>query len=127
MNAAGNSNRDLDEEISLAQKCVILLLRLLLPPHVDNEQAADYLRLEIGQRNPDVEWVAVRPDNLLDEDNVSKYNLHPSPIRSAIFDAGVTSRVNVAHFMAELLTDAEVWSRWKGKMPVIYNESSAAN
>jgi len=41
MNTTGNRNRDLDEEISLGQKCVIWFLRMLLPPHVDNEKAAD--------------------------------------------------------------------------------------
>ena len=121
MNTTGNANRDLSEEISLAQKSVIFMLRLLLPPHVDNEQAADYLRLEVGQADPGLGWVAVRPDGLIDAEAVSEYSLHPSPIRSAIFDAGNTSRVNVAHFMADLITDPELWSRWKGQMPVIYN------
>ncbi len=50
MNTTGNSNRDLSEKISFGQNCVILLLRLLLPPHIDNEQAADFLRTEIGQK-----------------------------------------------------------------------------
>lgn len=125
MNTTGNSNRDLAEEISFAQKSVIGLLRLLLPPHVDNEQAADYVRLEVGQADPKLEWVAVRPDSLVDAEAVSDYSLHPSPTRSAIFDAGTTSRINVAHFMADLITDAEVWASWKGQMPVIYNESAA--
>ena len=39
MNTTGNSNRDLNEPISFAQKAVIGLLRLLLPPHVDNEKS----------------------------------------------------------------------------------------
>ena len=47
MNTTGNRNRDLNERISFGQKCVIGLLRLLLPPHVDNEKAADYLRVKI--------------------------------------------------------------------------------
>jgi len=54
MNSAGNSNRDLHEPISVRQKCVIGLLRLLVPPHVDNEKAADYLRTAI--------WPARRRD-----------------------------------------------------------------
>ena len=41
MNTTGNSNRDLNEQLSFGQRCVIGLLRLLLPPHADNEQAAD--------------------------------------------------------------------------------------
>ncbi len=122
MNTAGNSNRDLAEGISFNQKCVIWLLRLLLPPHVDNEKAADFLRSNIGQKTKEIEWAAVRPDNLIDESKVTEYEVFPSPIRSAIFDAGTTSRINVAHFMAELITDQETWNKWKGQMPVIYNK-----
>ncbi|QDT43746.1 hypothetical protein Pan241w_38500 [Gimesia alba] len=121
MNTAGNSNRDLDEPISFAQKCVIGLLRLLVPPLSDNEKAADYLRTQIGQNNQTMEWTAVRPDSLQNESEVTEYTLHPSPTRSAIFNAGQTSRINVAHFMAELVTNGELWNQWKGQMPVIYN------
>lgn len=122
MNTAGNSNRDLDEPIPFSQKCVIGLLRLLLPPHVDNEKAADYLRTNIGQDDNALEWAVVRPDTLTDEAEVTEYEVHPSPIRSAIFNAGTTGRINVAHFMADLMTDSGTWSRWKGRMPVIYNK-----
>jgi nucleoside-diphosphate-sugar epimerase len=124
MNTAGNSNRDLHEPISFSQQCVMGLIRLLLPPHVDNEQAADYLRTKIGQNNEAIKWAAVRPDNLIDEDRVTAYEVYASPIRSAIFDAGVTSRINVAHFMADLITDDDTWNEWKGQMPVIYNQAS---
>jgi len=122
MNTTGNSNRDLQEPISFAQSCVIGLLRLLLPPHADNENAADYLRTKIGQRDPAIEWTAVRPDSLTNEDQVTPYEIHPSPIRSAIFNPGTTSRINVANFMAELITDEDTWEKWKGQMPVIYNK-----
>lgn len=47
MNSAGCRNRGISENISLAQRCVISLLRFLLPPHADNEKAADYLRTKI--------------------------------------------------------------------------------
>jgi nucleoside-diphosphate-sugar epimerase len=123
MNTTGNRNKDLSENISFAQKCVIWLIRLLLPPHVDNEKAAEYLRTRIGQNDEVIKWTAVRPDDLIDESNVSEYEIHPSPIRSAIFDAGKTSRINVGHFMAELITEPDTWNRWKGQMPVIYNKS----
>ena len=124
MNTTGNRNRDLNEPISFAQKSVIGLLRLLLPPHVDNEQAADYLRCEIGLDDKLIEWAAVRPDGLIDEDEVTAYEVHPSPIRSAIFDPGQTSRINVGHFMADLITEDDIWQQWKGQMPVIYNKVS---
>jgi nucleoside-diphosphate-sugar epimerase len=125
MNTAGNSNRDLHEPISFGQRCVIGLLRLLLPPHVDNEKAANYLRTAIGKDNEAIEWVVVRPDNLINEDEVTDYEVHPSPTRSAIFDAGVTSRINVAHFMARLITEDDTWNKWKGQMPVIYNKGTS--
>jgi len=123
MNTTGNSNRDINEPISFGQKCVIGLLRLLLPPHVDNEKAADYLRTKIGQKNSFVEWVAVRPDGLINEEEVTEYELHPSPTRSAIFDPGKISRINVGHFMASLITNDVLWTTWKGQMPVIYNKN----
>jgi hypothetical protein len=71
-----------------------------------------------------IEWVAVRPDSLIDEDRVTEYEVHPSPIRSATFNPGKTSRINVGRFMADLITDDDLWNRWKGQMPVIYNRAS---
>jgi putative NADH-flavin reductase len=122
MNSAGN--RNLDEPISAAQALVIGLLRLLVQPHADNERAADYLRTRIGQSDESIQWAAVRPDSLIDEDAMSGYALHPSPTRSAIFDAGATSRINVAHCMASLMVEDALWAKWRGKMPVIYNTGS---
>lgn len=121
MNTTGNRNRDLNEPVPTAQKLIIGILRLLLPPHVDNENAADFLRTQIGQDNPVLEWSAVRPDTLIDDDQVTKYEIHPSPTRSALFNPGKTSRINVAHFMKELSVKDDLWEDWKGKMPVIYN------
>lgn len=123
MNTTGNRNRDLHEPISIAQHGVLWLLRLLLPPHVDNEKAADFLRTEIGQDDPLIQWVAVRPDSLVNEEAVTPYTVYSSPKRSAIFDAGETSRINVAHFMADLITGEAIWKQWRGQMPVIYNQS----
>ena len=62
MNTAGNSNRDLHEPISLGQRCVIELLRLRLPPHVDNENAADYLRTEIGKTDEAIDYFPMSAD-----------------------------------------------------------------
>lgn len=122
MNTSGNRNRDINEPISFGEKLVVGILRLLLPPHTDNENAADYLRTKIGQENKNIEWTAVRPDNLINEDKITPYQLHPSPIRSAIFNAGKVSRLNVGHFMSLLILDKNLWNKWKGKMPVIYNK-----
>ncbi|HKL52579.1 MAG TPA: NAD(P)-binding oxidoreductase [Wenzhouxiangellaceae bacterium] len=125
MGSSGVRNLDVRERISPAQSGVIFLLRWLLPPHRDNEQAAEHLRTHIGQNHPFVEWTVVRPDGLVDEDEVSEYDLHASPTRSAIFDAGSVSRANVAHFIKRLVTDDETWDEWHGRMPVIYGCENA--
>jgi len=124
MNTTGNSNRDVPEKPPLSQRLVITLVRLLLPPHRDNENAANFLRLQVGQNHPQLEWVAVRPDALVDEDVVSQYDIYASPTRNVIFDAGLTSRINVAAFISELATNSMLWNKWKGQMPVIYNSTS---
>jgi hypothetical protein len=69
--------------------------------------------------------VSGSPRNLVNKDEPTKYEVHASPIRSAIFNPGVTSRINVGHFMAELIGNDDMWSRWKGQMPVIYNTASS--
>jgi hypothetical protein len=125
MNTAGNSNRDLQESVSLSQGCVVDLVRLLLPPHVDNENAADFLRSQIGQDDLDIEWVVVRPDTLTNAKVVTEYEEYPSPTRSAIFNPGAASRINVAHFMARLITEDGTWNKWSGQMPVIYNKETS--
>lgn len=124
MNTTGNSNRDLKEKVSCPQKCVIGLLRLLLPPHVDNEKAADYLRTQIAQNDKLIEWTAVRPDGLINNETETQYKIHQSPTRSPIFNPGKTSRINVAAFMSELITNDKLWQQWKGQMPVIYNQEN---
>lgn len=121
MNSAGCRNRDLEEQISFGQKVVIGLLKVLLAPHADNENAANYLRTKIGANDASLKWAVVRPDNLTNEGEMSPYTVHASPTRSAIFDPGKTSRINVACFMAELITCDDTWRRWSGKMPVLYN------
>lgn len=79
---------------------------------MDNEKAADYLRTQIGQNDEVIEWAVVRPDNVIDEPETTEFAVHPSPIRSAIFDAGVTSRINVGCFMADLISDDATWMEW---------------
>ena len=76
MSSTGCRNRDLAESISFAERCVVGLIRLLVPPHSDNEEAAEYLRSLIGSDDAGVEWVAVRPDSLVDEEVVTKYEIH---------------------------------------------------
>jgi hypothetical protein len=122
MNTTGNVNKHAGETISKGQSVVVALIRHLLPPHADNEEAARYLQSHFGDNQKRVEWVAVRPDSLIDKESVSEYQVYASPIRSAIFDAGKTSRINVARFMSQMILNEEEWSKWKRQMPVVYND-----
>jgi len=124
MNTTGNRNSDLNEPISFGEKLVMGLIRLLVPPQSDNEKAADFLRVNIGQKNKLIDWVAVRPDTLINEDNVTEYELYASPIRSALSNPGKTSRINVGNFMSRLIVENDLWNKWKGQMPVIYNKET---
>jgi len=122
MNTTGNQNLLAGEKVSTSHKVVVDILRLLLPPHADNEEAARYLQSQFDSGQKMIEWVAVRPDTLTNETAVTEYDAVSSPTRSAIFDAGQTSRINVAHFMTQLLLDNCTWNKWKNQMPVIYNQ-----
>ncbi|OMH39321.1 NAD(P)-dependent oxidoreductase [Motiliproteus sp. MSK22-1] len=121
MNTTGNQNTLAGEKVSSAQSIVVGLIRHLLPPHADNETAAAYLQSSFGTHQKRIEWVAVRPDSLINEESVTDYDVYASPIRSAIFDAGKTSRINVAHFISQLIINDNTWEKWKRQMPVIYN------
>ena len=125
MNTVANCNSDLQERRSFAEACVIGAIRALVPPQPDNEQAAEHLRVVVGTNDAAITWVVVRPDSLIDEPTVTGYDVHPSPIRSGVFDPGKTSRINVGHFMASLISDDHLWEQWKGQMPVIYNRAPA--
>ncbi|MGX9415960.1 NAD(P)-binding oxidoreductase [Vibrio sp. WJH972] len=122
MSTTGYQNHLQNEQVSLKHQAVIALLRCLLPPHVDNEKAANYLLHSVTQSTIPVEWVAVRPDSLVDQESASAYEVYPSPLSDPIFQSQQTSRINVARFMVDLLNDAELWNRWKSKTPVLYNK-----
>lgn len=121
MSTTANQNRMVNEQYSIKDRFVLSVMGFLLPPHKDNVRAAAYLSHNIGKINSCIEWIAVRPDTLIDEKDVTDYETIRSPKRSPVFDAGKTSRINVAHFMTDLLVNEELWNRWKYKMPVIYN------
>jgi hypothetical protein len=121
MSTTAYTNTISREKNSLGESLVHSILRLLLPPHLDNVRAANYLQEEIREGIGNIEWVAVRPDTLLNKDTESAYEAHKSPIRSPIFNAGTVSRINVSHFIANLLANDGLWREWRFKMPVVYD------
>lgn len=78
---------------------------------MDNEHAAEYFRVTFGQVERFIEWVVVRPDTLINDDKVTGYDVYTSPTRSPVFNAGSTSRINVAYFIADLITSDKTWKR----------------
>jgi len=113
-----------DARRGAGERAFTWLVRALLPPARDNQRAADFLALEVGAAAPFAEWVVVRPDSLVDGE-VSAYRTHDG-IVSSLFRADATRLANVAHFMAELVTDDAAWRRWRGKMPVLVDAVAAA-
>jgi len=123
MNTTANRNSGIGEKYGLPDRVVLSLLYRFLPPQRDNVEAASFLVSEVGSDNSQIEWVVVRPDTLVDDENESEYEIHKSPIQSPVFKAGKTSRINVSSFMVSLLFDEKLWERWKFQMPVIYNKN----
>jgi hypothetical protein len=105
------------------ERAIMWILRSLIPPAKDNQQAANFLYGNIGMTNPFLQWVAVRPDTLLEGD-VSEYTLHEGLV-SSLFAPDSTNMANVAHFMCELVTNPKAWDDWKGKLPVIINATAS--
>lgn len=114
-----NHPGELDTRRGRFEQAVVWMLRGVVPPARDNQQAANFRHDGIGSSSPFVQWVAVRPDTLLEGD-VSEYTLHEGLVSSLIAPAS-TNLANVAHFMCALATDPTAWDDWKGKLPVIIN------
>lgn len=121
MNTTACLNKFQNEKLTKKENLVMNIMRFLLPPQRDNESAMAQLFDTISMSKNNIEWIAVRPDTLINEIEVSEYTVLPSPTRSPIFDAGKTSRINVANFMVRLLKNDDLWEKWKYKTPVIYN------
>lgn len=116
-----------DDQRPFGERIVLAIIRALLPPHRDNEEAADYLANQIGKQQhggtttSTMEWIAVRPTDLIDDDGeVSDYNIFEKP-QGSLFGSGEATRVNVAHFMYDLITNQDLWDQWVYSMPVLLN------
>lgn len=100
------------------ERFILFLLRHLIPPHVDNEEAAAYLHDHVdGSSN--VQWVAIRPTALIDADKPSTYKLMDKPF--GLFAGCVATRANVAKCMVDMITDDELFEKNKMSMPVLHD------
>lgn len=108
-----------DSRRGALERGCLAVMRLVLPPAQDNQRAADFLLAEVGDADPYMQWVAVRPDTLKDGE-VTTYELHEGLVDS-LFRPGATTMANVADFLCALATDDDTWAAWRGRMPVIVN------
>ena len=115
MNTVGVPHPDLRDQRTWFERGVLTLLRCLIPPHRDNETAAEHLHTAVSRENKHLDWCSVRPDSLIDSE-VSPYNITESSV-TGIFTGRPTTRANVAHCTPKLIGDNELWSAWKFKIP----------
>ena len=115
------------------ERVILWLLEALVPAHADNVKTSGYMYEQAGT-NKHVDFCVVRPDSLVDGerrritsgevsvgasgDSVPPYSVHES-LQNGLFNPGVTSRANVGRFMAELVMEEVVWTRWRGKWPQV--------
>ena len=116
--AVANPN-GMDDPRSCGERLVVGCLRPLMPPVKDNEEAARYLSKDVGEKHEYVEWVVVRPTDLIDGE-VSEYSLTEKPV-TGLFGDGEATRANVGHFISTLITNDDAWKKWVYKMPVLVN------
>jgi nucleoside-diphosphate-sugar epimerase len=119
MNSIGVNNPKGNEVRSWLDRAVLNTLRITVPIQRDNEFAARYLALNVGESHPCIQWCVVRPDSLVNDD-VSEYVTETHPT-THLFQGRPTARANVAHFMTRLITEKQTWNQWKFQMPVLSN------
>lgn len=120
MSTTAYTNKKDGEKNSSGEAIILGLFKILLPPHADNMAVGDLL-LYHADDIPNLEWVAVRPDSLLNLNETSDTVVVEKKLRSPVFNPGTTSRINAAHFMCDLLMDNALWNTWRFKTPVVYN------
>ena len=131
MNSDGVSHPDgiSDPLRSYTERTIIFLLRYLINPHYDNEQAAKYLydNRDGGNGGCKIKnFVVVRPTDLIDSDETSEYTIYMKQ-HGSLFGSGVVSRINVATFMVnELILDVNgnYQTKYNQQFPIIYNKEN---
>lgn len=117
-----------DDKRTFSERCLLRFLHYTLPPHCDNEDAADFLQNQIGTDSSSKypNWCVVRPDDLLDGE-MTQYEILTKPKGTLFGGEGHTIRANVAHFMVSLITDRDLWSKWEFDFPVVNDVAASDN
>ena len=116
-------DKSTDDKRVFKERLILSIIRALVPPHRDNEAAANYIYADVGT-DKSFEWTVVRPTDLVDAEKATKYVTYEKP-KGGLFGGEFVSRVNVAQLMVDLLTSDDLWKTWAYKMPVVHNAEEA--
>ncbi len=67
----------------------------------------------------------VRPGDLIENECAEAYDMLATSTSGALFGSDQTSRLQVAHCMAALVSDRALWDKWKGQQPVLKDVAEA--
>lgn len=98
------------------ERSIIFMLRYLIPPHADNESAAEFVHSQ--RDNSNIEWTVIRPTDLVDG-SVTKYELFDKPQGALFGGEDKATRANVAKSMVDIVLTESLWEEWKYKMPYV--------
>jgi len=107
-----------DDKRSFLERTILAMLRVLVPPHPDNEGAAAVVHALGTSSN--MEWTVIRPTDLIDGKPNGKYQLFEKPTGS-LFGGGTATRANVAQCMVDLILQKDKWQQYKFQMPVLHD------
>ena len=108
-----------------AERAFIEALAKILPPFADTLAEVDLVSGKDGAGASSLQWTVVRPDDFLDETTTpteTGWVLHER-LQNGLFDAGLSSVVNIGACMAALAVgDEATWREWAGKMPQVLDD-----
>ncbi len=82
MNTTACLNTKQKEKFTFGESIIMGIMRSLLPPQRDNERALKYLEEKLNGEDV-FEWIAVRPDTLITQDQVTDYEIFESPTKKS--------------------------------------------
>jgi nucleoside-diphosphate-sugar epimerase len=104
-----------------AERVLLSMVKILLPPHADNVAAAKSLAESANSSGNRLEWVGVRPVSFSRDPSTGKdYAVLANP-GDAILGNDHVGIESIAKLIADLLTKEKMWDEWRGKMPVVLN------
>lgn len=107
-----------DDKLGFWARLILGFCHHCLPPHSDNEAAAMYLYNLAGSGN--MEWIVLRPTDLVNGKASGGYNLSSKPV-GGLFGSQVVTRANVAKCMVDFIVNDELFTEYRFRMPVIHD------